>query len=484
MDFARRRRRDIDSGHGRTLARLCAVRSSLACQPPTPDLGVRIQDAFALEGDEFLARFVVAEVDVVAEMFLTALEHATLLVERGDSSFKTRNITVVAVGPDIFERNVANTSLGATGPGRAAARYSSWAWCSVISGAAAASVADSTRCDARDSDDTPRTQSAVPPAPAVNTTEWSPAPFENRASPMAASETSAFVASATLPADLSRCSASRLRRGQSRCQCRPPQCRQGPAFSCHLRSLATRLGSPLLSASVATFLGLRCDLNLCFESTSSARPFGRSSSRLRCTSRACTVLNTSRIASSVRGRSPAADLSSIFTSSRVLMLSLRRRTTDASFSATRLSLSLECGGSERFKRANEWWSSLNSVSEGSASPLRRRASVIDSMASPAEADERSASDTSIRSSKRPELLQSARYVARVAGNLIVDSTLSVNCRSSCDGGKAGGAAAGGAAAVAPERSVRSLVVCAGAGCELGAVGNTNVGAKGDGESNV
>eukprot|EP00965_Chrysotila_dentata_P099246 3281653-Pleurochrysis_carterae.AAC.1 len=89
------------------------------------------------------------------------------------------------------------------------------------------------------------------------------------------------------------------------------------------------------------------------------------------------------------------------------------------------------------------------------------------MASPADADERSASDTNMRRSSRPELLQSARYEARVA-----------------DGGKAGGAAAGGAAAEVPDRSVRSLVDCAVAGCELGAVGKTNVGATGDGESKV
>eukprot|EP00965_Chrysotila_dentata_P160977 5315444-Pleurochrysis_carterae.AAC.1 len=51
------------------------------------------------------------------------------------------------------------------------------------------------------------------------------------------------------------------------------------------------------------------------------------------------------------------------------------------------------------------------------------------MARPAEADERSASVASIRSSRRPELLQSARYVARVAGDSMVDSILSISCRS-------------------------------------------------------
>eukprot|EP00965_Chrysotila_dentata_P087610 2892171-Pleurochrysis_carterae.AAC.1 len=70
---------------------------------------------------------------------------------------------------------------------------------------------------------TPRTHRAVPPAPAVNSIVWLPEPLENNASPMAASVVSASVASATLPADLSRSSVCRLRRGQSRCQCRPPQ---------------------------------------------------------------------------------------------------------------------------------------------------------------------------------------------------------------------------------------------------------------------
>eukprot|EP00965_Chrysotila_dentata_P028776 956232-Pleurochrysis_carterae.AAC.1 len=70
-----------------------------------------------------------------------------------------------------------------------------------------ASVADSSSRDARDSDGTPRTHSAVPPAPVENTTECSPVPLENSASPIAASDTfdmSASVASAALPADLSR----------------------------------------------------------------------------------------------------------------------------------------------------------------------------------------------------------------------------------------------------------------------------------------
>eukprot|EP00965_Chrysotila_dentata_P119320 3944546-Pleurochrysis_carterae.AAC.1 len=51
------------------------------------------------------------------------------------------------------------------------------------------------------------------------------------------------------------------------------------------------------------------------------------------------------------------------------------------------------------------------------------------MARPAEADDRSASVTSMRSSNLPELLHSARYVARVAGESMVESTLSINCRS-------------------------------------------------------
>eukprot|EP00965_Chrysotila_dentata_P039921 1325974-Pleurochrysis_carterae.AAC.2 len=127
----------------------------------------------------------------------------------------------------------------------------------------------------------PRTQRAVPPAPVVNSTVRSPVPLENRASPIAASVASASVASAALLAVLSRCSVSRLRRGQSRCQWRPPQCRHGPAFSCHLSSVATRLKSPLALTLVPDFLALRGDLKLNFESASNARPFGRSNSRLR-----------------------------------------------------------------------------------------------------------------------------------------------------------------------------------------------------------
>eukprot|EP00965_Chrysotila_dentata_P189758 6173494-Pleurochrysis_carterae.AAC.1 len=51
------------------------------------------------------------------------------------------------------------------------------------------------------------------------------------------------------------------------------------------------------------------------------------------------------------------------------------------------------------------------------------------MASPAEADNVSASATSIRSRVRPLLAQRLRYVARVAGDSLVDSILSMSCRS-------------------------------------------------------
>eukprot|EP00965_Chrysotila_dentata_P050492 1673619-Pleurochrysis_carterae.AAC.1 len=59
----------------------------------------------------------------------------------------------------------------------------------------------------------PRTQRAVPPAPAENSTVLPPAPLEKSASPIAASVASASVASAAWPVPFSRCSV--LRRGQS-----------------------------------------------------------------------------------------------------------------------------------------------------------------------------------------------------------------------------------------------------------------------------
>eukprot|EP00965_Chrysotila_dentata_P005718 188183-Pleurochrysis_carterae.AAC.1 len=52
-------------------------------------------------------------------MFLSALEHATFLVERGDRSLEARYVVIVAIGPDVLESDVANTGLGAAGSGRA-----------------------------------------------------------------------------------------------------------------------------------------------------------------------------------------------------------------------------------------------------------------------------------------------------------------------------------------------------------------------------
>eukprot|EP00965_Chrysotila_dentata_P109663 3624296-Pleurochrysis_carterae.AAC.1 len=114
------------------------------------------------------------------------------------------------------------------------------------------------------------------------------------------------------------------------------------------------------------------------------------------------------MASSVRDKSPAADFNSILTSNSVLMFSLKRRTTKDSFSATRLSLRRECGGNDRFRRANKLCNSLNSVRDGSDRLFNNKASIIESIARPAEADDLSASVTSKRSRMRPELLQHAR----------------------------------------------------------------------------
>eukprot|EP00965_Chrysotila_dentata_P183918 6072401-Pleurochrysis_carterae.AAC.1 len=99
-----------------------APEGGLARRHPTPDLGVRVEDAFALEGGQLFARFVVAEVDVVAEMLLAPFEHATLLIERDDGGFKTWNVAFVAVGPDVFERDITNACFSATGSGRAVRR--------------------------------------------------------------------------------------------------------------------------------------------------------------------------------------------------------------------------------------------------------------------------------------------------------------------------------------------------------------------------
>eukprot|EP00965_Chrysotila_dentata_P260874 6214064-Pleurochrysis_carterae.AAC.4 len=96
-----------------------SFRSGLAGQSPSLDLGARVDDAFALERGELLACPVVAEVDVVAEVFFITLENATLLVERGDRSMEARQVVVVTVGPDVLESDVANPRLGAAGSGRA-----------------------------------------------------------------------------------------------------------------------------------------------------------------------------------------------------------------------------------------------------------------------------------------------------------------------------------------------------------------------------
>eukprot|EP00965_Chrysotila_dentata_P067314 2227799-Pleurochrysis_carterae.AAC.2 len=89
-------------------------------------------------------------------------------------------------------------------------------------------------------------------------------------------------------------------------------------------------------------------------------------------------------------------------------------------------------GSELFSQksiAESRVRSLNSVTEGSASPFNRRASIMDSIASPAEAEDALASATSARINRRPLLEQRARYVARVAGDSIVKRMLSINWRS-------------------------------------------------------
>eukprot|EP00965_Chrysotila_dentata_P033579 1118173-Pleurochrysis_carterae.AAC.1 len=162
-------------------------------------------------------------------------------------------------------------------------RCRSRSWRATSSVAVGAAL-DSSTSKARDSEEKPRTQRAAPSAHAVNSTERPLAASAKSASPIAASVALASEARAAPPVCLSRvgpAAGSRLRRGQSRCQWRPPQCRQSPAFSCHLDSTAARLGSafdPDLASSLAVLRGRFC---LNFDSASKARPLGRSSSRFR-----------------------------------------------------------------------------------------------------------------------------------------------------------------------------------------------------------
>eukprot|EP00965_Chrysotila_dentata_P039920 1325974-Pleurochrysis_carterae.AAC.1 len=104
------------------LARLSVVQCGVSSQPLLSNLGVWIDDAGMFESAELLARLVVAQVDVVAEVFLAAFEYTTLLIERGDGSFEAWYVFIVTVGPNVLECNVADTRFGATGTGRAVIR--------------------------------------------------------------------------------------------------------------------------------------------------------------------------------------------------------------------------------------------------------------------------------------------------------------------------------------------------------------------------
>eukprot|EP00965_Chrysotila_dentata_P030943 1030682-Pleurochrysis_carterae.AAC.1 len=85
----------------------------------------------------------------------------------------------------------------------------------------------------------------------------------------------------------------------------------------------------------------------------------------------------------------------------VLTLSLTRRTTEHSFSATKASPSRACAGSDRLRGVKAWCKLLNSVSDASASPLSSKASIMDSIARPAEGDDALASAMSKRMSVLP-----------------------------------------------------------------------------------
>eukprot|EP00965_Chrysotila_dentata_P165154 5453268-Pleurochrysis_carterae.AAC.2 len=130
-----------------------------------------------------------------------------------------------------------------------------------------------------------------------------------------------------------------LRFGQSLCQWAPLHQRQGAHFSLHFSSGSGR--GRLGSLGLSRFASPRT-ANAC------AAPGLDSSSRR--TFRASASLSTPRAAPMVRGRLPTPAMSDSLTSSRVEMLSLRRRTAFAIFSGKTESGSCADAGSERLSR--------------------------------------------------------------------------------------------------------------------------------------
>eukprot|EP00965_Chrysotila_dentata_P024746 820657-Pleurochrysis_carterae.AAC.2 len=162
------------------------------------------------------------------------------------------------------------------------------------------------------------------------------------------------------------------------------------------------------------------------------------------------------------------------------MLSLRRRTTAHSFSATSGSPKRAWAGSERFNRVKAWCRALNSVRDASVEPFSRSESIIDSIARPAHGEEALASAIRMRIGARPLFWHWRRYAGRVAADAIVlMSARTLETEEALVAGAAIGAAAAGAAPAGVERVV-GPDAAVGAGVEE----NVKVGPTGEGESMV
>eukprot|EP00965_Chrysotila_dentata_P189759 6173494-Pleurochrysis_carterae.AAC.2 len=201
---------------------------------PTPatDIGVGVDHTLAVEFVQLGASSFAANVDIVTQVLLLALDHTALLVEGLDSGFESGDVVVAAVGPYVLEGHVLDLSLSAAGTalrrgvpalrgvtvvarvGKDSGVLALWSKGAAATGPGVASLWAA--LDEHVPEDKPRTQSAVPSALNVNSTKLPPAPLAKRASPIAASLAS--DASAAVPLCLASSDALLLRLGQSRCQ--------------------------------------------------------------------------------------------------------------------------------------------------------------------------------------------------------------------------------------------------------------------------
>eukprot|EP00965_Chrysotila_dentata_P190559 6173964-Pleurochrysis_carterae.AAC.1 len=120
---------------------------------------------------------------------------------------------------------------------------------------------------------------------------------------------------------------------------------------------------------------------------------------------------------SVRLPTPATSAS--FTSSRVEMLSLRRRTAFAIFSDKTVSGSCALAGRERLRRCIVCTNALNAVTDGSEMPRTSCECNIAEMVALVAADAAFASAASKRSSSLPLPSQATAYVRCAAWQVIV-----------------------------------------------------------------